>query len=86
MFDGRERYPGAIGSFWPLDVRYRPFQESERHTYGHLAGDIVLKMVAGTISGALRPLDTAVPFGGEEFAVLVPNCNEEYLFLQGSSF
>ncbi|HCX96683.1 MAG TPA: hypothetical protein DHU26_06860, partial [Spirochaetaceae bacterium] len=45
-----------------------------------------LKMVAGTISGALRLLDTAARFGGEEFAVLVPNCNEEYLFLQGGSF
>jgi len=55
-------------------------------TYGHLAGDIVLKMVAGTISGALRLLDTAARFGGEEFVVLVPNCNKEYLFLQGGSF
>jgi diguanylate cyclase (GGDEF)-like protein len=52
-------------------------------TYGHLAGDIALKMVAGTISGALRPLDTAARFGGEEFVVLVPNCNEEYLFVVG---
>jgi len=52
-------------------------------TYGHLVGDIALKMVAGTISGALRPLDTAARFGGEEFVVLVPNCNEEYLFVVG---
>ncbi|MDQ7796145.1 MAG: sensor domain-containing diguanylate cyclase [Spirochaetia bacterium] len=52
-------------------------------TYGHLAGDIVLKMVAGTISGALRPLDTAARFGGEEFVVLVPNCTEEYLYVVG---
>jgi len=52
-------------------------------TYGHLAGDTVLKMVAGTISGVLRPLDTLARFGGEEFVVLVPNCNAEYLYVVG---
>ncbi len=52
-------------------------------TYGHLAGDSVLKMVATTISGALKPLDTIARFGGEEFVVLVPNCNAEYLSIVG---
>lgn len=52
-------------------------------TYGHLAGDAVLKMVAGTISAALRQLDTAARYGGEEFVVLVPNCDDTYLYVVG---
>jgi two-component system chemotaxis family response regulator WspR len=42
-------------------------------TYGHLAGDEVLKKVAGTIRDCLeRPTDLATRFGGEEFIVMLP--------------
>jgi diguanylate cyclase (GGDEF)-like protein len=41
-------------------------------SYGHLAGDAVLKAVAGTITDAVRDYDSVGRFGGEEFVVLLP--------------
>jgi len=41
-------------------------------TYGHTAGDEVLKGLAHRILGNLRTMDTAVRYGGEEFLVLMP--------------
>jgi len=40
--------------------------------YGHLAGDQVLISVASSIRSPLRPNDLVARFGGEEFAVLLP--------------
>ena len=41
-------------------------------TYGHLAGDQVLKEIANTLSTLLRDYDLAGRFGGEEFSLLLP--------------
>lgn len=41
-------------------------------TFGHLAGDGVLHSLANMIRACLRRSDTAFRFGGEEFAVLLP--------------
>jgi diguanylate cyclase (GGDEF)-like protein len=41
-------------------------------TYGHLAGDQVLKEIANTLSTTLRDYDLAGRFGGEEFSLLLP--------------
>ena len=43
-------------------------------THGHPAGDQVLKLVAQALLDCVRPMDTVARFGGEEFAIILPNC------------
>jgi diguanylate cyclase (GGDEF)-like protein len=42
-------------------------------TYGHPAGDEVIKALAGIIKKATRETDLAGRYGGEEFAIILPD-------------
>mgnify|MGYP000539573572 CR=1 FL=1 len=41
-------------------------------TYGHQAGDMVLRAIASIISGEMRRTDFAARYGGEEFSIILP--------------
>ncbi len=43
-------------------------------THGHPAGDRVLQAIAARLLECVRPMDTLARFGGEEFAIILPNC------------
>lgn len=44
-------------------------------TYGHLAGDKVLKNIAAMIRKEIRSCDSVGRYGGEEFIIVIPGCN-----------
>jgi diguanylate cyclase (GGDEF)-like protein len=62
----RTRTPLAVAM---LDIdRFKAIND----TYGHMVGDEVIKEIAHTLNGLLRDYDRAGRFGGEEFALLLP--------------
>jgi two-component system cell cycle response regulator len=50
-------------------------------TYGHPAGDLVLQEFAAALNRAIRGGDLAVRMGGDEFLLILPECNHGQLQL-----
>ena len=71
-FEAMEKGHGGFGLFM-VDIDH--FKQVN-DTYGHTIGDEVLKMVSSTLTSAIRPLDAAVRWGGEEFILLCANVPE----------
>jgi len=53
-------------------------------TYGHIFGDKFLVKVSDIIHGALRKGDILARYGGDEFSVVLPEADEEQVFLVAS--
>jgi diguanylate cyclase (GGDEF)-like protein len=70
----RARRSGSELSFILIDVDHFKFYND---TYGHPAGDRCLQEVAGVLRGiGQRPADIAGRYGGEEFALILPDTGE----------
>ena len=67
---------------WPLTILMGDVDnfKNTNDTYGHLAGDQVLREVANAVKSTCRALDVAARYGGEEFIVMLPGANQEEAF------
>ncbi len=64
------RYRKEPFSIIMIDV---DFFKKINDTYGHLAGDYILKEIANIIKNNIRESDICGRFGGEEFIIILPN-------------
>lgn len=71
----QRRQGGALGLIL-LDLDHFK-QINDR--YGHMAGDVALSTTAAVILDSIRAYDHAARWGGEEFLVLLPECDESAL-------
>lgn len=73
-FNRLQRYPQHQSSLIMCDIDH--FKRIN-DTYGHAAGDLVIKTVAEIIRKSLRATDIAGRYGGEEFAILLLDTTED---------
>lgn len=72
-FERSRRRVSALGVLM-IDI---DFFKVVNDTYGHPAGDEVLRTVAAALDSGRRKSDTLVRIGGEEFLLLLPDTNAE---------
>jgi diguanylate cyclase (GGDEF)-like protein len=57
--------------------------KSINDNYGHSAGDAALRDVVGRMLASMRSYDLLGRYGGEEFLVILPGCDENFTVQQG---
>jgi diguanylate cyclase (GGDEF)-like protein/putative nucleotidyltransferase with HDIG domain len=70
-----------FGSTFSIIMIDLDFFKTYNDTYGHLAGDDVLAGIGKCIESAIRNVDLAFRYGGEEFAVILPETTTEGAYL-----
>jgi len=69
-------YKGVVCGLMMVDI---DFFKLINDNYGHDIGDIAIKTIANTLLDVVGENDIVIRFGGEEFIVVITNCDEEKL-------
>jgi len=72
-------FDAATREGWPLSIGFIDVDHFKRvnDSYGHQAGDAVLKSIARGLAATKRESDTLARYGGEEFVLVLPGTGEE---------
>ncbi len=76
LADGSDKEPGLIYGFLLLDIDHF---KRVNDTYGHDAGDTVLKELSLLLEETTRGEDVVIRWGGEEFLVILKNTQDHSL-------
>jgi two-component system, cell cycle response regulator len=71
-----QRVQGSVGVVMADLDYFKPIND----TYGHLAGDEVLRELSRRMISSVRPYDAIGRYGGEEFVIVFPDCSAESAF------
>lgn len=73
----KQQRSGGNIAFVMLDIDH--FKEIN-DTYGHLAGDLVLKGLSGILTDSMRQGDIVGRYGGDEFGIVIVNADKDTVF------
>lgn len=70
----QKEFNSATNHGWPLSIAFVDMDhfKAVNDTYGHLAGDTVLKNAAALLKDKTRDSDIVARYGGEEFILVLP--------------
>jgi len=73
-----QRYGGELSIIMADIDNLKPIND----TYGHRAGDMAIKQISRCINACIRQIDIASRYGGDEFAIILPNtCLDDALMV-----